>query len=358
VEPRLHKHISDQELKALVPWPYAGQQKPGVSTETFGEAARHVESCADCARKVAKYREFVNELSKASVSGAAPPGADCPRDVDWYEVAVGLWPEMKARQLMMHAALCEHCGPLLRAAMALNQEPTAEEESFLAQLAAPRRPDSPVQAGAHATSRWRLIRWLAPATLVFAMAGVVAILRMPLSGGSFAEFAVNAHRQNTERKDSALDFRSDSPQMLNAWFQTKLPFALALPAAPDVPGEEQPFQLEGARALEIGGKPAVYVAYRVQKDSVGLIVTPDSVATASGGITVDYQKLSFHYRTVENYKVVTWTLHGRTYALVSQEGNDTQRSCMVCHSVMRDRDLSPVPTPLGTQRSALHPMWQ
>ena len=341
-----------------MPWPDAGQQQPGVSAEKLREAARHVQSCVDCARKVARYREFLNELSRVSVSGAAPPGVDCPRDVDWYEVAVGLWPEMKARQLMMHAALCEHCGPLLRAATALNQAPTPEEESFLAQLAAPTRPDPPARASAHATSRWRLIKWLAPATLVLATAGIVATLRMPLSGASFAEFAVNAHRQNTERKDASLDFRSDSPQMLNAWFQTRLPFALAIPAAPEVPGEKRPFQLEGARALEIGGKPAVYVAYRVNKDLVGLIVTPDSVATASGGITVDYQKLSFHYRTVADYKVVTWTLHGRTYALVSQEGNDTQRSCMVCHSAMRDRDLSTVPTPLGTQRSALHPMWQ
>jgi len=52
---------------------------------------------------------------------------------------------------------------------------------------------------------------------------------------------------------------------------------------------------------------------------------------------------------VEGYKVVTWSLHGRTYALVSEEGNSTQRSCMICHSPMRDRDLSQTPTPLRTE---------
>ena len=85
------------------------------------------------------------------------------------------------------------------------------------------------------------------------------------------------------------------------------------------------------------------------------MVTPDSVAVASGGVEVDYKKVSFHYGTVEGYKVVTWSVHGLTYALVSQEGNSTQRSCMVCHSAMRDRDLSQTPTPLRAKEMLLGP---
>jgi hypothetical protein len=72
------------------------------------------------------------------------------------------------------------------------------------------------------------------------------------------------------------------------------------------------------------------------------MVTPDSVAAASEGLQVDFKKVSFHYRTIEGYKVVTWSLHGLTYALVSQEGNRTQRSCMVCHSAMKERALNPL----------------
>ena len=76
------------------------------------------------------------------------------------------------------------------------------------------------------------------------------------------------------------------------------------------------------------------------------MVAPASVAVASGGIEVGFEKVTFHYATVRGYKVVTWSQHGLTYALVSQEGNNSQRSCMVCHSAMRDRDLSHTPTPL------------
>jgi hypothetical protein len=108
--------------------------------------------------------------------------------------------------------------------------------------------------------------------------------------------------------------------------------------------------------VEVGGKSAAFIAYQVpsahkQTDAVSLIVAPDSVAAASGGVEVDYTKVKFHYSVVDGFKVVTWSVHGLTYALVSREGNDTQRSCMVCHSAMRDRDLSQTPTPLSQQSS-------
>ena len=79
-----------------------------------------------------------------AVSEAAPPGADCPKDedVDWHEVAAGLWPELKATQLIMHAALCDHCGPLLRAATSVDDDPTPQEEKLLAELKVPSRPVS------------------------------------------------------------------------------------------------------------------------------------------------------------------------------------------------------------------------
>jgi hypothetical protein len=88
------------------------------------------------------------------------------------------------------------------------------------------------------------------------------------------------------------------------------------------------------------------------------MVTPDSVALASGGAVADFKKVSFHYSRVQGYKVVTWSVHGLTYALVSEEGNRTQKSCMVCHSALQDRDLSDTPTPLYSSERALEPLRQ
>jgi len=188
-----------------------------------------------------------------------------------------------------------------------------------------------------------------------------ALSPRPLSGPEFATFAVNTHRQHAEGS-LALDIRSDSQQTVNEWLQEKSPFSLALPASPDAAGEERPNRLEGARLVQVGGKAAAYIAYQMQTGPVSLpvslMVAPDSVAVASGGVEVNFKKVSFHYGMVEGYRVVTWSLHGLTYALVSQEGSRTQRSCMVCHSAMRDRDLSQTPTPLSADGNPLVPVLQ
>ncbi len=349
------KHINNEELEALVaPSVDTGQKPHGLSADAVREAERHVKSCRDCSGKVSKYRELVNRSSNVVVSEAAPPGADCPNDsdVNWHEVAAGLWPELKSKQLIMHAALCDHCGPLLRAATNVDDDPTPQEEKLLAELKAPSRPDLTPERVPPPQSPRRIMRWLVPALAPILVVGVLVTIRLaspaPLSGAEYAEFAVKTHRQYAQG-NLALDVRSDSQQTLNEWLKAKSPFSLALPASLPAPGEERPYRLEGAGLVQVGSKNAVYIAYQMETGPVSLMVTPDSVAIASGGVKVDFKKVSFHYRMVEGYKVVTWSLRGRTYALVSQEGNSTQRSCMVCHSPMRDRDLSQTPTPLRTE---------
>jgi anti-sigma factor RsiW len=370
----LNRHIDSEELNALVAPSLDSQSAPPLSLDAMREAELHVQSCEECSRKVSEYRMTVGRLSNAVVSDPASPSADCPDDhFDWHEVAAGLWPQLKSKQLIMHAALCDHCGPLLRAATSVDDDPTQEEERFLAQLQAPSRPvvnatPQTVSYRPRPVPAWRqLLAWkiLAPAV---ALILIVILATKPssspptssstlLSGPQFAEFAVNTHRQHSQGQ-LALDLRSDSQQILNEWFKSKSQFPLALPASPAVPGEERPYHLEGARLVRIGGQTGAYIAYQVPAGPAGLMVTPDSVAVASGGLQVGFKKVSFHYRMIQGYRVVTWSVHGLTYALVSQEGNSNQQSCMVCHSAMRDRDLSHTPTPFSAANNAFDLAWQ
>jgi anti-sigma factor RsiW len=361
------RHIDHQELNALVPSFYGCERElRPLSPNVVRQAVHHVESCGDCSRKVSRYRELMNGLSHAAVSQAAPAGADCPKDidVDWHEVAAGLWPELRARQLIAHATLCDHCGPLLRAATSLSDDPTPQEEKLLAQLKVPSRPvvkpkGERIQPTLLPLPIWRrYLHWtmLAPAIALMVIVGVLSTKPRPsptsLSGPEFVELALRTHRQHAQG-NLPFDLRSNSQPTLNEWFKQKVRFPLALPTNPAVKGQELPYRLEGARLLPVGGTTAAYIGYQMQSGPVGLMVTPVSVAVASGGVVVDYKKVSFHYRMVEGYKVVTWSQHGLTYALVSHEGNNTQRSCMVCHSAMRDRDLSQTPSPLGAMGSAI-----
>jgi anti-sigma factor RsiW len=363
----LDKHIDDQELDALVPSSKTEQDRGKLSADVVREAERHVDACASCCAKVTNYRRLVN-----GISNAAESRTDCSvgQDVDWYEVVTGVWPELKANQLIRHAALCDQCGPLLRTAAATaDDEPTPEEERLLAELRTPSKPvvratRDLVPPHFSPFSAWRLFlqsKVFVPALALLLVVGIFATKspssRRPLSGPGFAEFAVSAHRQHAQGQ-LALDVHSDSPRVVNEWVQSKAQFSLALPASPAIPGEQRPYSLEGVRLIQIGDKNAAYIAYRMQSDLVSLIVTPDSMAVASGGVEVDFAKVNFHYATVEGYKAVTWSVHGLTYALISQEGNRTQRSCMVCHSAMRDRDLSQTPTPLRAERNFAEPVWQ
>jgi hypothetical protein len=312
---------------------------------------------------------FPNPLVGQAVSVAATPGGHCPKDIDWHEVAAGLWPVLKTKQLIMHAAVCNHCGPALRAATSVDDEPTPQEEKVLAQLNQPSRPVGRVEselitAVPKSPRLWRRsLQWKIPIPAVglIILAGVLCARLLssstPLSGSRFAEFAVDTHRQHAQG-NLALDIRSASQLALNEWLKAKSQFALALPASPAAPGEERRYRLEGARLVSVAGKTAAYVAYHMQTGPVSLMVIPDTVAVASGGVELDFQRVNFHYRMVNGYKVVTWSVHGLTYALVSQEGNRKQQSCMVCHSAMHDRDLSQTPTPLPAERNAIHPLWQ
>lgn len=365
------RHIDSRELNALVSSCTESEAGPhGLGAQALWEAESHVASCCDCSRKVAKYRQLLNRSSKVVGSRAALPGDGCPKDneVDWPAVAAGLWPELRAAQLIMHAALCDHCGPLLRAATNVSDDPTPAEEKLLAELKAPSRPSAkpqpePAQPGPARPFVWHFLQWKmsAAALALMAIGGVLALklasTSTPLTGSKFAEFAASTHRQHA-LGSLTLDVRSNSQQTLNEWLKVKSPFSLALPVSPEVPGNQQPYRLEGARLVQVGGKKAAYIAYQMRAGPASLVVTPESVAVASGGVEVDFEKVSFHYRMVSGYKVVTWSAKGLTYALVSEEGTKTQQSCMVCHSAMRDRDVSQIPTPLHDKGNAADHVFQ
>lgn len=353
------KHLDNRELDALVPSTGdTGKEMGELSAAAARDAQRHANSCVECAGKVWQYRQLVEGGSKPMVPEGVPPGTLCPKlsDGDWGEVAAGLWPESKAVQLIAHAASCDHCGPLLRSGV---RSRDLREEIPLRVASVPYRVP-------RFQSHWAFMRWLAP---VMALVVIVAVLRTmpwssrsPLSGEKFAEFAVNTHRQHARGK-LPLDLRSASLQDLNEWLKAKSPFSVSLPASPIDSGEERPYYLQGAQLVRVDGKAAAFIVYQVktatlQTTSSSLMVTPDSVAVASGGTQVSFKKVTFHYSTVEGYKVVTWSVHGLTYALVSEEGNSTQRSCMVCHSAMRDRDLSHTPAPSRLEGNAPRPVWQ
>ena len=200
------KHLDSDELDRLLSLQRTGvSDSEQISEQSLREAQRHVESCQDCSRNLQMHRYVQSEILRMRAPTPSPPTPECIGDAEWLEVAAGLLPDAKTRDLMKHAAQCGHCGPLLKnAAEALVDEPTPSEEAWLASLRSA-RPEwrknmaetLRSSAGAKDSSRekkkdggwWQtLFSWPRPAFALVGIAVVVAgWLALRMSGTPSAE---------------------------------------------------------------------------------------------------------------------------------------------------------------------------
>jgi anti-sigma factor RsiW len=147
---------------------------------------------------------------------------------------------------------------------------------------------------------------------------------------SFVETAVAAHRSYLD-SDRPLGLRSNSPALVTAWFTGKVPFPFRLPNAQSALNDASSYQLTGASVMNYRGNPVASVAYQKKREKISLLVAPGDSAPIAGGDEVRSGDLIFHYRTDGGFKVITWSNHGLSYALVSSVSGSARESCLVCH---------------------------
>ena len=244
------KHLDSDELDSLVS--LQGTSVSGseqLSEPALREAQRHVESCQDCSRKLQRHEFVHSEILRMRVPNPSPPTPECMRDDEWLEVAAGLLPEPKTRELMKHAAQCGHCGPLLKnAAEALVDEPTPSEEAWLASLPTAR-------------SEWRK--------------NMAETLRS--SAGT---------RDSAGAKDSSRENEDTAPWWQSLFSWSRLPFALAGVAVAVIAG------WMGVRALRPPSADQLlaqaYTEHRTLEVRIpGAKYAPMRVERAAGGSSLD-----------------------------------------------------------------------
>jgi anti-sigma factor RsiW len=191
------------------------------------------------------------------------------------------------------------------------------------------------------------LRWLAPIAagllvllLPFAMWRFSRQVDGPALNGpsSFALMAAGTHLRRT-RGQLPLEMGSASPQDISQWFSNKVNFSVQLPNYQESSGQEKLYTLEGARLVNFQNDYAAYVAYRMNKRPISLVITSDSAAKPSGGEEIASKGLKFHYNAIDGLKVITWSDRGLTYALVSDLEERGQQSCIVCHQGTKDQDF-------------------
>jgi anti-sigma factor (TIGR02949 family) len=159
----------------------------------------------------------------------------------------------------------------------------------------------------------------------------------PRGPSEFALIAVETH-QRFLQGHLPLEINSASPERISSWFTGKVPFSLELPYQ-ELSGQEKLYSLEGARLIWFNKHYTAYVAYKMRGRPISLVVTSNSVVMPSGGKELISKGATFHYDSINGYKVITWSHRELTYALVSDLEGFGQDSCVVCHEGTKDRDF-------------------
>jgi anti-sigma factor RsiW len=184
------------------------------------------------------------------------------------------------------------------------------------------------------------LKVLVPALIVFivCLALVPNVVRQ-VHAASYVEAAVSTHRSFLTGA-LPLEIRSSSPGEITTWLANKVPFPFRLPDSELDPDSTPAYRLIGARLVDYKGSPAALVTYEGThlKDTISLLVAPGNSAVVAGGDEVHSGNLIFHYRNNSGFKVITWSTHGLSYALVSNVAGSAQESCLVCHQNMADHD--------------------
>jgi hypothetical protein len=156
-----------------------------------------------------------------------------------------------------------------------------------------------------------------------------------VQAASYVDTAVATHR-NYLSGNLPFGLQSNSPEIVTAWFAGKVPFDFRLPAAHSAPEKNPAYRLTGATLVNFKGSPAALVTYERQNDKISLLLDSSKSAPVAGGDEVRFGKLTFHYRDVAGFRVITWSNHGLSYALVSSVSGPARASCLVCHQNMAD----------------------
>ena len=163
---------------------------------------------------------------------------------------------------------------------------------------------------------------------------LTGILRQWRANG-FIETAVAAHRGFVDG-NLPLEIQSGSPSEVTAWFTGKVPFTLRLPNAYGKSGRGLAYVLTGGRLVQYRGDYAALVGYQMQQQKISLLVASSSFAVAVGGEELPSGGIVFHCSKKSGFNVITWTIHGLTYGLVSSMPGSGRQSCLVCHQGMSD----------------------
>ncbi len=127
-------HLSPEELDWLAA--EAGFAPPSAAPGWDRESAyAHAADCTRCGPRFQVLRSAHMSFRSLVSPVASERKSVCPAESKWFRLAAGLVSASEARSLLDHAAMCDHCGPLLREATGdLDPKISEQEQESIRQL--------------------------------------------------------------------------------------------------------------------------------------------------------------------------------------------------------------------------------
>jgi CHAT domain-containing protein/tetratricopeptide (TPR) repeat protein len=85
-----------------------------TSTDALADSRAHLQACAACQKRRQDFETVSQTLAALTVRQRTDRKQECPPEGVWREIAATLMPAEEAKKHLVHAAQCDHCGPLLR----------------------------------------------------------------------------------------------------------------------------------------------------------------------------------------------------------------------------------------------------
>lgn len=115
------EHLSDEQIESL-------SRQPDTLSSLSQGSVSHFQNCDQCRGRMEKFKEFEAKLRRLSRLNTGTESPDCPDEKIWLDVAARILPDAETLKHLEHAATCGNCGPQIKRAMAIYDEPTTEEE--------------------------------------------------------------------------------------------------------------------------------------------------------------------------------------------------------------------------------------
>ncbi len=137
MEGSFSEHFGPAELAQLAKALEDARCHPDTSLNP-ADIHSHFAACSTCREHFEDLQRLDRQMMTLRPTESVIRQGDCPAAEVWLEIASGVNPHEKTLLHVEHASRCDHCGPLLRAAIAefteLSHELSEEERTQIAGL--------------------------------------------------------------------------------------------------------------------------------------------------------------------------------------------------------------------------------